>query len=90
MTTKPGDWVLDPFAGSGTTGALASRLGRKWVLIESAEQIFKKICIPRLSGAHQSSLKTQSDSIFLQRKIYPPKLSDHKSPKVKGNQKLGG
>jgi DNA modification methylase len=32
--TKPGDLVLDPFAGSGTTGAVAIELGRKAILIE--------------------------------------------------------
>jgi DNA modification methylase len=30
-TTRPGDWVLDPFAGSGTTLAAAQKLGRRWV-----------------------------------------------------------
>jgi modification methylase len=29
--TKPGDVVLDPFFGTGTTGAVAKRLGRKWI-----------------------------------------------------------
>jgi DNA modification methylase len=33
--TKPGDFVLDPFAGSNTTGAAADALGRKWMSIES-------------------------------------------------------
>ena len=33
-STKPGDVVLDPFFGSGTTGAVAKRLGRKYVGIE--------------------------------------------------------
>jgi DNA modification methylase len=32
--TKPGDTVLDPFAGSGTTGKVALELGRKAILIE--------------------------------------------------------
>ena len=32
--TKPGDVVLDPFFGTGTTGAVARRLGRRWVGIE--------------------------------------------------------
>jgi site-specific DNA-methyltransferase (cytosine-N4-specific) len=32
--TDPGDVVLDPFAGSNTTGAVAERLGRKWIAIE--------------------------------------------------------
>jgi site-specific DNA-methyltransferase (cytosine-N4-specific) len=32
--TKPGDIVVDPFAGSNTTGAAAQSLGRKWLAIE--------------------------------------------------------
>ncbi len=35
-TTRPGDTVLDPFAGSGTTGEVALELGRKAILIESS------------------------------------------------------
>lgn len=33
-TTKPNDVVLDPFFGTGTTGAVAKKLGRKWLGIE--------------------------------------------------------
>ncbi len=32
--TKPGDLVLDPFAGSNTTGGLAESLGRRWISFE--------------------------------------------------------
>ncbi|HEY3919118.1 MAG TPA: site-specific DNA-methyltransferase [Stellaceae bacterium] len=32
--SKPGDTVLDPFFGTGTTGAVARRLGRRWIGIE--------------------------------------------------------
>ncbi|MGK6318718.1 site-specific DNA-methyltransferase [Sphingomonas sp. DT-204] len=32
--SKPGDVVLDPFFGTGTTGAVAKRLGRRWIGIE--------------------------------------------------------
>jgi DNA (cytosine-5-)-methyltransferase len=32
--TQSGDWVLDPFGGSGTTAAVANELGRHWVSIE--------------------------------------------------------
>jgi site-specific DNA-methyltransferase (adenine-specific) len=34
-STRPGDWVLDFFAGSGTTGAVARELGRRFVLVDS-------------------------------------------------------
>ncbi len=33
-STRPGDVVLDPFFGSGTTGAMAKKLGRRWIGIE--------------------------------------------------------
>jgi site-specific DNA-methyltransferase (adenine-specific) len=39
-SSAPGDWVLDPFAGSGTTGAAAVELGRRSVLLdESGEAV---------------------------------------------------
>lgn len=34
-SSEPGDWVLDFFAGSGTLGAVAQRLGRKFVLVDN-------------------------------------------------------
>jgi len=34
-STRPGDWCLDFFAGSGTLGAVAAKLGRHYVLIDS-------------------------------------------------------
>jgi len=40
--SKPGDVVLDPFAGSGTTLVAAARLGRKWVGVELSEQYAAK------------------------------------------------
>ena len=36
--TKPGDVVLDPFFGTGTTGAVAKRLRRRWIGIEREEE----------------------------------------------------
>jgi site-specific DNA-methyltransferase (adenine-specific) len=39
-SSRPGDWCLDPFAGSGTLGAVAVKAGRRYVLIdESAEAV---------------------------------------------------
>lgn len=36
-STRPGDTVLDPFVGSGTTAAVAQRTGRKWIGIEASK-----------------------------------------------------
>ena len=46
--TKPGDLVLDSFAGSGTTGAVAHKMGRRWIMIELGEHCHTHI-IPRLT-----------------------------------------
>lgn len=43
MTTKKGDLVLDFFGGSGTTGYSASRLGRRFILIEQLEETISLI-----------------------------------------------
>jgi modification methylase len=47
--TKPGDVVLDPFFGTGTTGAVARRLGRKWIGIER-EQAYVKVARERIAS----------------------------------------
>ncbi len=49
MFTEPNDWVLDPFAGSGTTGASAHKMHRRWLMIERGPQCISHI-IPRLSS----------------------------------------
>jgi adenine-specific DNA-methyltransferase len=36
MTTKPGDLVLDPTCGSGTTASVAEQFGRRWITIDSS------------------------------------------------------
>lgn len=48
MSTEPGDWILDSFAGSGTTGAAAHKMGRRWIMVELGEHCHSHI-IPRLS-----------------------------------------
>jgi adenine-specific DNA-methyltransferase len=45
--TKPGDLVLDSFAGSGTTGAVAHKMGRRWIMVELGEHCHTHI-IPRM------------------------------------------
>ena len=46
--SNPGDIVLDCFAGSGTTAAVAQKLGRRWVTCELLESNFYKYTLPRL------------------------------------------
>jgi adenine-specific DNA-methyltransferase len=47
LATEPGDVVLDSFAGSGTTGCVAHKMGRKWVLVEVGEHCFTEL-LPRI------------------------------------------
>lgn len=47
IATNPGDLVLDSFAGSGTTGAVAQKMGRRWIMAEIGDHARTHI-IPRL------------------------------------------
>jgi adenine-specific DNA-methyltransferase len=47
ISTTSGDLVLDSFAGSGTTGAVAQKMGRRWIMVELGEHCHTHI-VPRL------------------------------------------
>ena len=47
LATQPGDLVLDSFLGSGTTAAVAHKMGRRWIGIEMGEHA-QTHCLPRL------------------------------------------
>lgn len=47
LATKSGDLVLDSFLGSGTTCAVAHKMGRRWIGIELGEHCYTH-CLPRL------------------------------------------
>lgn len=47
LATTPGDLVLDSFLGSGTTAAVAHKMGRRWIGVEMGDHIYTH-CIPRL------------------------------------------
>ncbi len=47
LATSPGDIVLDSFAGSGTTGAVAHKMGRRWIMVELGDHCTTHI-IPRM------------------------------------------
>lgn len=41
LTTEPGDLVLDPFAGSNTTGAVAQSLDRRWIALDQVDDYLR-------------------------------------------------
>ncbi|TIW88920.1 MAG: site-specific DNA-methyltransferase [Mesorhizobium sp.] len=47
IASEPGDIVLDSFAGSGTTGAVAHKMGRRWIMVELGDHCTTHI-VPRL------------------------------------------
>lgn len=53
IATNPGDIVLDVFAGSGTTAAVAQKMGRRWVTCELIEDTFTRFLRPRLDKVIQ-------------------------------------
>jgi modification methylase len=61
--TKPGDVVLDPFFGTGTTGAVARRLRRHWVGIER-ERTYVNVALERIESTlplDESAMATMAD-----------------------------
>jgi modification methylase len=60
--TNPGDVVLDPFFGTGTTGAVARRLGRQWIGIER-EPKYVKVAAERIASTlelDESAMRTMA------------------------------
>jgi len=66
-STNAGDMILDPFAGSGTTAVVASKLERSFVAIESDEQ-YCLLTAKRLEMAqNDSSIQGFADGVFWER-----------------------
>ena len=61
LATDPGDLVLDSFAGSGTAGAVAHKMGRRWIMVELGDHCDSHI-VPRLrkviDGTDQGGIST--------------------------------
>jgi site-specific DNA-methyltransferase (adenine-specific) len=53
-STRPGDWCLDFFAGSGTLGAVAAKLGRRYVLVDWSPEAVAIACA-RLALSHHKA-----------------------------------
>jgi len=50
INTEPGDLVLDTYGGSGTTAAVAHKMGRQWALCEREKRTFDEFTRPRLEA----------------------------------------
>ncbi len=68
--TRPGDVVLDPFFGSGTTGAVAKRLGRRWIGIER-DQTYIQLARKRIAKVQASQ---DSDVVSIIAKREEPRI----------------
>jgi adenine-specific DNA-methyltransferase len=62
VSSNPGDIVLDCFLGSGTTAAVAQKMGRRWVGIEREPETIETYALPRLkkvvAGQDRSGIST--------------------------------
>jgi site-specific DNA-methyltransferase (adenine-specific) len=62
-SSRPGGWCLDPFAGSGTLGAVCRNLGRSFVLIDSnpvALEVIRTRLAGGLSSNHHATVAAQA------------------------------
>lgn len=73
-SSEPGDWVLDFFAGSGTTGAVAQQLGRKFLLVDAN---------PDAIEVMRTRLGADSTVCFVEAPALPVHVSD---PGVAGSE----
>jgi modification methylase len=62
-SSNPGDVVLDPFFGSGTTGAVAKKLGRNWIGIER-DKNYIKVAQKRIDAVQEA----ESEAIEIERR----------------------
>jgi adenine-specific DNA-methyltransferase len=63
LATRPGDYVLDCYAGSATTPAVAHKLGRRWLAIEIEANTVRDFALPRLrkvvDGTDQGGISSE-------------------------------
>lgn len=84
-SSEPGDFVFDPFLGSGTTAVVAKKLGRKWLGTDLNDEY---LCwaLKRLHNAEQDkTIQGYVDGVFWERNSAPPTHSPKtEKPSEKG------
>lgn len=86
IASNPGEIVLDVFAGSGTTAAVAHKMGRRWVTCELLENTMERFTLPRLSTVINgedpggvttvTDLEPRSDRVEVPQKNTPEDMKD--------------
>jgi len=96
MSTEPGDIVLDPFLGTGTTAIAAKALGRKFIGIE-IDPYYEKIANKKIADTKESKFHGFYVSYFLGKiqtirdvdaaKLFPPQLTSTKKKRMRTSLK---
>lgn len=63
LSTEEGDWILDSFLGSGTTTAVAHKMGRKWIGVEIGEHAYThcKVRMDKVIDGEQGGISKAVD-----------------------------
>jgi len=85
LSTQPSDWVLDSFGGSGTTGAVAHKMGRRWIMVELGDHCethclsrMKKVCDGADQGGISEAVGWKGGGGFKYYELAPSLLSKDK------------
>ena len=85
-SSKPGDRILDPFVGSGTTAVVARKLGRKYCGIEISREYCLWAAKRLRNAAHDRTIQGYSDGVFWERNSL---VEQKKAQSTKKSPRLG-
>lgn len=69
-STNPGDIVLDPFFGTGTTGVVAKKLHRKWIGVER-DLTYVEVARKRIAGVKAASYQKEAFDVRDKKRLAP-------------------
>lgn len=83
--SSPGGLVLDCFAGSGTTAAVAHKMGRRWVTVELQDSTVEGFIIPRLTkvvnGEDLGGITTKTERVSVENVELPEGMTPEEAQK---------